>query len=346
MAIFKKKDDVEEKKTEREKVEERREEVLARGRRFKYPLQYAKHKVVALTVFISILAILAAGTFVYVMLYKAQSTEDIIYRITQIFPYPVAKVDGEKVRYSDYLLIYKSSITPIEKQGMMENGQDSSEMTDYYKREALNSAEDYTYALKLAREMDIKVENSEVDAEVEEHRKAGGVERSEDTFTRILQDNFGLSLPEYRRMVYLSLVSEKVSERIDELAKLVADEVDKYLAEGKTLSQISKALGDKVEYEETDGSVDRMNIDGGRASVALYLEKGKTSERFVANSGKGYYYVTLVDKTESTVNYNSLFIPFSELKTRLEKIRKDGKIEELIEVKAKEEKENDGQTEN
>lgn len=347
MALFKKKDDVEEKKTEREKVEERREEVLARGRRFKYPLQYAKHKVVNLTVLISILAILAAGTYVYFMLYKVQSTDDLIYRITQIVPYSVAKVDDEKVRYSDYLLIYKSAITPIEKQGMMETGQDEDKMKNFYKREALTSAENYTYALKLAREMNISVSNEEVDKAVEEHRKAGGVERSVETFNRILQDNFGLSESEYRRMVYLSLVSEKVSENIDELAKLVSDEVVKNLSAGKSLSEIAKILGDKVTFEETGGLVDKMNVDGGRSTVALRLEKGKTSERFISTAGDGYYFVTLNDKTESTVNYDSLFIPFSELSNRLEKIRKEGKINESItiaEAKEEEKREENAET--
>lgn len=344
MAFFRKKDDVEEKKSEREKVEERREEVLARGRRFKYPLQYAKHKVVTLTVIISVFAILAAGAYIYIRLYKYQATSDLAFRITQILPYKIAKIDGESVRYSDYLLIYKSSITPIEKQGMME--QDSDEMTNYYKREALNSAEDYTYALKLAREMGIKVENSEIDRAVEEHRKAGGVERSEETFVRILQDNFGISLSEYRRIVYLSLVSQKVSEQIDDLSRLVSDEVEANLAAGKSLSEIAKILGDKVEYEETGGLVDKMNIDGGRATIALRLEKGKTSERFVSTSGKGYYYVTLVDKTESTVNYQSLFIPFSELENRIEKIRKDGKVEESIEIAEPKEETENGEAQN
>ena len=45
-----------EKKTEREKVEERREEVLTRGRKFKYPLQYAKHKLVINTIIIAVVA--------------------------------------------------------------------------------------------------------------------------------------------------------------------------------------------------------------------------------------------------------------------------------------------------
>jgi hypothetical protein len=94
-----------------------------------------------------------------------------------------------------------------------------------------------------------------------------------------------------------------------------------------------------------------MNIDGGRSTMALTLEKGKTSNRFVSTSGDGYYFVTLIDKTESTVNYNSLFIPFTELKTRLEKMRKEGKVEELITLektkdKSENDKENSEETEN
>jgi len=328
MAFFKKKSD--DKKTEREKVEERREEVLARGRKFKYPLQYAKHKVVNLTILISALAVIAAGSIVYLMLYQFQSTDDLLFRITQVVPFSVAKIDDEKVLYSDYLLIYRSTITPIEKQGMVENGQNAEDMTDYYKRQALTSAEDYTYAIKLARELNITVSDSEVNDAVEKHRKAGGVERSQETFVRVLQDNFGLSLSEYKRIIYLSLISEKVSEEIDQVAKSTMINVKEYLSEGKSLKEISEILGEKVVYEETGGLVDRMNVDGGRATVAMTLEKGQTSERFVSTSGDGIYFVTLLDKTESTVNYVSLHIPFTELNTRLEAVRKENKVEERI----------------
>ena len=328
MAFFKKKSD--DKKTEREKVEERREEVLARGRKFKYPLQYAKHKVVNLTILISALAVIAAGSIVYLMLYQFQSTDDLLFRITQVVPFSVAKIDDEKVLYSDYLLIYRSTITPIEKQGMVENGQNAEDMTDYYKRQALTSAEDYTYALKLARELNITVSDSEVNDAVEKHRKAGGVERSQETFVRVLQDNFGLSLSEYKRIIYLSLISEKVSEEIDQVAKSTMINVKEYLSEGKSLKEISEILGEKVVYEETSGLVDRMNVDGGRATVAMTLEKGQTSERFVSTSGDGIFFVTLLDKTESTVNYVSLHIPFTELNTRLEAVRKENKVEERI----------------
>ena len=324
-----------EKQTEREKVEARREEVLARGRKFKYPLQYAKHKVVTLTIVISILALLIANGLIYLALFKFQSTSDLIYRISEVIPYTVAKVDGAGVRYSDYLLLYKSAITPIEKQGMSNGTEDFSEMKKYYKREALTTAENYAYAMKLAREMNLTVSTEEINQAVALHRKAGGVDRSEEAFSRILRDNFGISLDEYRRILYLSLISQKVSENIDELAKIVSNEIQGYLDEGKNLSEISKLMGEKVEYEETGGMIDKMNIDGGRSTIALTLEKGKTSRRFVSNSGDGYYFVALIDKTESNVNYNSLHVPFSELKTRLDKIRKEGKITEKIALEQK-----------
>ena len=95
-------------KTEREKVEERREEVLAQGRKFKYPMQYAKHKLVINTVIVAVVAIVLMVVMGWMLLYKVQDTSEMIYRVTQVLPVPVAEVDGEKVRYSDYLMIFRN----------------------------------------------------------------------------------------------------------------------------------------------------------------------------------------------------------------------------------------------
>lgn len=104
-------------KTEREKVEERREEVLAQGRKFKYPMQYAKHKLVINTVIVAVVAIVLMVVMGWMLLYKVQDTSEMIYRVTQVLPVPVAEVDGEKVRYSDYLMIFRSNLLTAEQQG-------------------------------------------------------------------------------------------------------------------------------------------------------------------------------------------------------------------------------------
>ena len=360
--MFKKKSS--EKKTEKQRVEERREEVLKSGRKFKYPLQYAKHKTMFFSIIVGILALVGLSAGGYYALYKANSSSDILYRLTTVLPIPVAKVDDENVRYSDYMLIYKSTITPVEQQqGKLGNDADGDAMRAHYQRSALTDAENYAYAGKLARELDITVSKSDVDEAIASHRKVGGVERSEESFTKILKDNFGISMDEYRRMIYLSLVKTKVAERIDSSARKLSEEIEAKIrtpaaAEASTedkpadaenseekpaeetkpaevasdvdLLTIANELGEKVLYEETGGLVDQMNVDGGRAAVAMSLEPGQVSSRFVSTSGDGYYFVKLIEKTDSTVNYSSIKVPFTAFSEKLSTLRDDHKIEEYI----------------
>ncbi|MBR0403161.1 SurA N-terminal domain-containing protein [Candidatus Saccharibacteria bacterium] len=326
------------KKTEREKVEERREEVLARGRKFKYPLQYAKHRLVVVTIIVAVVALLVMTGMGWFALYKAQDTGDVLYRITQILPVPVADVDGEKARYSDYLMIYKSTITPVEQQqGSLGDTQDADTMRAHYKRLALDDAEDYTYAIKLARELNIEVTNEEVNESYEEHRKIGGTERSEEGFKKILEDNFGLSETEYKRMLYLSIIKNKVSEKIDENATKIANEVAQKIREKEgNLQAVAEEMGDKVRYEETGGLVDKMNVDGGRATEAMKLSPGQVSERLISTNGDGYYFVKLIEKTDTTVNYISVKIPWTEFAKRMKELRAEDKIKEYIELQREE----------
>lgn len=323
------------KKTEKEKIEERREEVLANGRKFKYPLQYTKHKLVIATVIIAVIATIGAFFAGYMLLYKAQDTGDVLYRLTRVVPVSVAKVDGEKVRYSDYLMIYRSSIMPIEQQtGTLGDDEDSQGRKNYYKREALTEAEKYTYAMKLAREQNVSVSDEEVTKAFDAHRKIGGTELSHESFLRILKDNFGMDESEYRRILELSLIREKVSTKIDTNSKVTAEEISQFLsANDNDFKKASEQFGEKVQYEETSGMVSLQNVDGGRAGKAYELEKGAVSSPFVSSNGDGYYIVKCIDKSESEVNYVSLFVEFKEFENWFNGVKNDGKVEEYIEIK-------------
>ena len=251
-------------------IDEKREEVLARGKKFKYPFQYAKHKLIVNTVLIGVSAVLLAVFLGWLELYKFQDTGDVVYRLTRVLPVPVAEVDGEKVRYSDYLMLYRSSVAAIEsQQGILSNSEEDQQMKAQYKVEAMDRAVSYSYALKLARELDIEVSDEMVNELMVEHRTVDGVERSEEAFAGIIKDNFGLSLDEYRRMLYLSLVEKEVSVSLDEEALALKLEIESILGNGSDdLAGIADSLGENVVYSETGGMVEEMNLDGGRASVA------------------------------------------------------------------------------
>ncbi len=329
MSLFKEKP-----KTEREKVEERREEVLAQGRKFKYPLQYTKHRVIVNTVIVGLVALVAMVVIGWAMLYKIQDTGNMIYRVTQVLPVPVAEVDGEKVRYSDYLMIYRSNLEASEQQdGQLGVNEDADVMREMYKEAAMRSAVEYTYALKLGRELKVTVTNEEIDNAFDEHRKVGGVERSEESFLKIVRDNFGMNKSEYRRMLYLTLMKSKVAQEIDTHAQDIAKQVEQLLAEnGGNLFAVMEALGENVEYEETGRLVDNMNVDGGRANKAMTLEVGAVSDKFLSTNGDAYYFVKLNEKTETEVNYASLKIDFTEFDLRIAKLYEDGLVKEYITI--------------
>lgn len=330
MSLFKQKP-----KTEREKVEERREEVLAHGRKFKYPLQYARHKLVINTVIVAVIALVLMIVAGWAMLYQLQDTGDMIYRVTQVIPVPVAEVDGAQVRYSDYLMIYRSNLMTAEQQGgQLGTSADDEAVRRNYKQAALYSAVEYTYALKLAAERGITVSEAEIDKAFEDHRRVGGVERSEEGFLKILRDNFGMNKSEYRRMLYLTLVKSKVAQAVDDTARQQAEAVERILQEND--NDLHKAADEVegVDYEETGRLVDNMNVDGGRSTKAMQLEAGQVSERFLSSNGDGYYYVKLVDKTASEVNYASLKIVFSKFDEMIADLYAGNKVESYIDLES------------
>ena len=228
MSLLKKKDA---KKTEQEKVDERRSEVLSKGRKFKYPLQWTRHRVVINAILIAIVVIAMIVIGGWLALYRFNMTDEILFRVTKVIPVPVATVDGENVPFSDYLMLYRSSMTSIERQSGSQFDEESlNQLRTEYKKSALTEAEKYTYATKLAKELDITVSNEEVQNEFQRHLSIGGIERSEESFVKIIGDNFGLSKSEYERMLYLSLLKSKVEMAIDNEANQIADKVEKLLA--------------------------------------------------------------------------------------------------------------------
>lgn len=338
MKLLSKKED---KKTEKEKVEERREEILAKGRKFKYPFQWTRHRIVVNTILIALVVFAMIFVGGWLALYRIGMTDELLFNITKVVPLSVASVDGEPVRFSDYLMFYRSSMTSIERQSGSQFDEESfNELRAEYKRSALTKAEQYAYATKLARELDITVSPSEVATEFERHLKIGGVDRSEEGFIKIIKDNFGLDKSEYERMLYLTLIKAKVEMEIDQNANQIASKVETILASnGNDYQAVVEQLGDKIIYEETGGLVDSKNIDGGRASEAMKLEPGQSSSRFVSMNGDGYYFVKLINKTDSEVNFVSIKVPFTEFSKQFEALKTDGKISEYIDLSNSEETE-------
>jgi len=80
-----------------------REEVLSGARKYIYPLQHSKHKIVIITTSIVIAAVLLFATVSVLLLYRQQTASGFMYQVTKVVPFPVARTGSTFIAYEDYL---------------------------------------------------------------------------------------------------------------------------------------------------------------------------------------------------------------------------------------------------
>lgn len=316
---------------------EHREKVLAGGRKFKYPVQYARHKLVVNAIIISVTALVLLVGLGWYLLYAAQNTGEFMYRVTKVIPVPVATVDGEQVRYSDYLMKYRSAEHYlVEKEQVDIRTEDGKNQLLFIKEQAMNDAVADAYARKLARELNIEVTDADFEAFLKQQRESTGEGQSEQTYITVLEDYYGWSLDEYREIVKSKLLRQKVAYAVDKEAEALTKQIEMRLsAENPDLMQIANELSPDEVMTVTywpEAWVPKNNQDGGLAEAAAKLEKGQISKRIQTTSGDGYYYVKLIDSNETQVQYAYIHVPLMEFNKQLADVKADDKVNYLISV--------------
>ena len=319
-------------------VAEHREKILAGGKRFKYPIQYARHKLVVNAIIIGLATISLLAAFGWQQLYMAQNSSAFFYRVTQILPLPVAMVDGQTARYSDYLLNYRTSEYYLNKYDeISRNSEDGRLQLQYKKREALDIALSDAYARKIAQASDIKVSNDEVEKSLEVLRTASNGTLTKETSAASSRRILGLSGNDLETLVRNSLLRGKAAFAIDEKAKTVQQEVDAALKGNNQSFEIVQGIINAKHPDAVatgiSGLINRSNMFGGlRASDVAKLEKDATSSVMKSVTGDGYYYVRVVEKNDKQVSFAFLHIPLTEFKQSLVELKEKNKVNEYISI--------------
>lgn len=321
-----------------ETVAEHRERILAGGRRFKYPMQYARHRLVFTTIVITLVAFLLILLVGWWQLYSVQNTSTFFYRVTRVLPLPVASVDQESVSYGDYLMYYNSSAHYL-RQSEQVNLQDKNgqRQNDHIKRKSMDIAVGNAYASKLARELKITVTQDRIDRVTDEDRNTSTGRISQETYDASALNILGWTPSEYRQDTKSRLIRQDVAYAIDAKAKQQQEKATEMLKKDPNMDfqALATALGGEGAAKVTvaqSGLVPLMNQDGGLTASAVTLAKGGVSSPIRTAAGDGYYFVKQLEKTDTQVSYAYLRIPLTEFNQRLEKLKKDGKVKEYIKI--------------
>jgi hypothetical protein len=320
-----------------ETVAEHRERILAGGRRFKYPMQYAKHRLVFNTILVTIAALIILVVVGWWQLYLVQNTNTFFYRVARVLPLPVASVDGEAVRYGDYLLYYKSSAHYLQQNEQVNpSTEDGKRQMDVVKRKSIDTVIADTYAAKIARELGISVDQDRINKIIDQDRNTANGRISQETYDASALNVLGWTPEEYRQDIKNKLIRQDVAYAIDTAASQRQESAANLLkAPDADFEKVATTLGgagkEKVAVGAS-GLVPRSNRDGGLSQAAAKLEPGKVSPVLKTTTGDGYYFVKLIEKNDTQVSYIYMQIPLTVFTKRLEGLKKDGKVQEYITI--------------
>ena len=292
---------------------EHREEVLEGARKFKYPLQHSKHKILIISTFIVVVVIFASLLLSWLLLYKAQSTGNFAYRISQVVPFPVAKVDGHYISYEDYLFEMRHNEFYLRNHGQEGVDIDSEagkELILQIKKNALEKVKLDYLVKKLAKENDISVDNKEVDNLVALYRANTG------SLEDVLSNFFNWSVDEWQRVLKLQLLRQKLTVALDTETVKEAKSVLRKIDKGKKFDDLVEKHSEDNSTKQQGGLIGTISksdttIDPGIIQAAYSLKKGKVSG--IVESQHGLHIIKLVEYEDDQAKIAHIMFRFFNL---------------------------------
>lgn len=201
-------------------VSEHREEVLKGARKYKYPLQHSRYKIVIVSSALIALALVAFLTYTALSLYKYQSTSTLMYRVTQILPLPVAKAGKNYVSYEDYLFKLRRYIHYYETQQKVDFTTESGKrQLEMQKPRTMEKVIEDAYIKQLAKQEGVKVTSADVRKALDALRVKNQLGEGDQGLRDIASKFFGWSLSDLKHELSQDILAQKVVQKLDTTAQ-------------------------------------------------------------------------------------------------------------------------------
>ena len=288
-------------------VAEHREQVLAGARKFIYPLQHSKNRVVRISGILLVVALLSFFSIVGLELYKFQSTSTFIYDVTKVIPFPVAKVGSSWVSYENYLFELRRNMHYYHTQQNTDfNSVDGKLQLQRLKTQAMAAVVQQAYASQLADQKGITVSEQEVQDQVNLVRSQNRLGSSNRVFKDVLNEFWGWREADFERELSQQLLQQKVASKLDIASRDRANNVLKQLQAGADFATLAATYSDDPitkanggQYADPISRTDH-NVPPKLAAAFFSLKAGAISG--VINTGYSRDIVKVIDTNGSTVH--------------------------------------------
>ncbi len=284
-----------------ETVAEHRERVLSRARKYIYPLQHSKHKIVLISVGLFTAGVVAFFTYTTLALYRFKSNTGFLYNVTQVIPFPVAKVGHDFVSYESYLFELRHYIHYYETQQHVDFSSGTGpQQLDNYRLRALQKVLDDDYVKQLAKQNNVSISDRELNDEITLVRSQNRLGSNEKGFEDVLRANFGWTINDFKRSLRQEMLAQKLVAALDTTTQQRAQTALDALNHGAKFEDIAKKYSDDKSSAKNGGDygflIDKTNRDlSAQITQTLFMLKpGQTSG--IINTGFTLEIVKNVDK--------------------------------------------------
>lgn len=309
-------------------VAEHREEVLSSARKYIYPLQHSKHKIVLFSVSILIVTVVGFVTYCTVALYRLQSTTSFIYGVSKVVPFPVARNGGQFIAYENYLFELRHYMHYYEVQQKLDfKSESGQQQLAEFKKQALKKVIDDTYIKRLAKQHGVKVSDQEVNDQITILRQQNRLGSNDKVFEDVLRDYWGWSIDDFKRSLHQQMLAQRVAAKLDPDTETRANAALEELKTTGDFAAAAKKYSDDAANKETGGDfgffIDRANRDlTPQTTDALFrMQAGEYSG--VINTGYSLEIVKTLEKKDDKVrgahilfNFKAVDGPLNDLKEK------------------------------
>lgn len=312
-----------------------REEVLSSARKYIYPLQHSKHRVVLISIGLFIALIIAFLTYSTLALYRFGTTSTFMYRVTQVMPFPVARAGSRFVAYENYLFELRHYMYYYENQQKLDFNSEAGQLQlAEYKKRALEKVVNDAYIKELADKHDVRVTNEELDAQIQIAQSQSRFGASEQSLEDTLKANFGWTMDDFRRSLKQQLLAQKVVATLDTKTQEKAQTALRELEAGADFAAVAKKYSDDPVSKNNAGefgfSVDRSNRDlTPQTTEALFsLEQGKHSG--IVNIGYALEIVKNIEKDGNKIRGAHILFTFQDINGFINDLKEQDKARLFI----------------
>lgn len=304
-----------------ETVAARRDEVLASARKYIYPLQASKRRIVRLSVGIFIAAVIGFFGFCSLELYKFQSTSSFIYGVTRVLPFPIAVINNRYfVSYNSYLFELRRYMHYYQTQQHTDfSTAAGKQQLAVLKQRSMDETVQYAYVQRLADTNHLSVSSSDVDSAVALVRSQNRLGSSDQVFANVLNEFWGWSVDDFRRELGQELLAQKVVDKLDVGTHNRANQALAQLQHGAAFADVAKSMSDDATTRGNGGdygiTISKSNTDIAPQVVAalFQLQQGKYSD--IINTGYSLEIVEVTSVQGSTVHASHISFNFQPVTT-------------------------------